>query len=330
MPVFTSTLAAVSGRLSDSVYFQLLPTLSTDSPVSQLNYFTTVTAAPLTSEPTGSFTFAQVSNLPLAFGGYSDQTAGGTTFSGGTTNAPPAQAQDFVGTPGGGKTGLTATISGTEAAIPAVNEGINGCGPGSAARSLKYLQAQTGINVTQTAQQVYDTLRDGTHMKTVIGKNGGTTGPNFLMGKQQYTTENKLPVTTSRSTSFVDAINALNTKGDVEILIDLGVNGRGQNMGGHIAFVSSIVQNLDAAGDVSGYTVKLIQSNQAGGMANNQTDTLQFDADGNLQGRGRGAQLTAFQIESVPEPASFVMLLTAVVVLLLGSRCHVGRAWRRA
>jgi hypothetical protein len=192
-----------------------------------------------------------------------------------------------------------------------VNEATNACAPGSAARSLVYLRQQTGINETNSAQTIYNSLTQS--MATTVA--GGTTVSNFMAGKQAYTTANGLPVTTTQTNSIPAAIQALRNTNDVEVMIWWGRNGGGANLGGHAAMVTGIIALTNAAGQVTGYTITYIDdATQGDGIAANNQHILQVNTNGTFAGFGAGAQLIGFQVEQappqpVPEPGGATLLI---------------------
>jgi hypothetical protein len=188
-----------------------------------------------------------------------------------------------------------------DTAIPAVNENVNGCAPGSAARSIKYL----GLDGARSAQDVYNVLY-GT-MGTTLAF--GTTRGNFQTGKNNYTDANgnPLPVTTTQvfnsPAAFQQAIDALNRGADVEIMINWG-----PGLGGHAAFVKKIIAIKTPGGAITGYVITYIDdANQADGQPGSNLHQITVNGAGmilNGQARVRStANVIGFQIEELTPPS---------------------------
>lgn len=78
--------------------------------------------------------------------------------------------------------------------VPDLAQGVNECGPTSAANSLTWLNNTYNLGLTQTTAQIRDTLKDANHMKTNPAT--GTEDPDFVAGKNKYVQENGLPIVT--------------------------------------------------------------------------------------------------------------------------------------
>ena len=282
----------------------------------------------LTSEPGTPLTTVSVS---------ADQIIAGTTTGAGNegddANAP---AGDSEGAPPGMVPGLkfgsTAEIQTAETNVPAVAEQVNGCAPGAAARSLRYLgNMYSSLNLTQSAQNIYGSLTNLMMSDTGPNSSNGTTIANFVSGKNAFIMSNGLSIaSTVVTTSFSAAINALNSTGDVEMgwyqgfVVTNLPNGSIQtnSLGGHCVFVAGItpVYTTNAPPQLLGYIVSVIDDpNQGGGSATNRMYDVCFDANGNeLTGNPniQGASLNSFRIEmvTVPEPSALFLAGTGLAL----------------
>ena len=199
-----------------------------------------------------------------------------------------------------------------ESDIEAIDEEINGCGPGGAARSLRYLAQQNLIKLNQTGPQVYNTLKTKAYMNTGLGAGGkGTTNDNFQKGKDAYSKALNLKVMTDTTATAgvlqTDIMDPMNKGADVEIVIKRGKNDKGEDQLGHIAFVSEIILTRDKkTDDVTSFKVKYIDDpRQGNGKAENEGHWLEFDVTYDnqhretivLKGWGPGATLDQFFLE---------------------------------
>lgn len=323
LPISFTSPSDLDGRLAESATFNLgilsgaynLESLGAGI----LKFGFSISSTPAPSMPVLSST-AGVQTQQVLFGGEADPGGG---YSGSSGQAIPGPAQNFVGALGGEKIDLVGKIFGKESDILAVNEEINGCAPGSVARSLKYMAAQTGIVVPGTVQDVYDILKDANHMNTSLGANGsGTDTPMIKTGKDKYVAEKGLDVKTRQVTDVEEAKKTLKQKGDVEIGIRFkGKDANGNDIfWGHRAFVTEITDLVNAAGNATGYTVKYLDDGvQGDGIASNTPHTITFNANGT----GRTAnvdRLINFQVEVVPEPGSLALLLAGLVPVAFSAR----------
>lgn len=331
VPLTYANTLQLEGLIPDGYMFDLGVASGVD--VASLSFAASIDANPISSPIT--------MGAPFAMGGATVDAAnhvmGGLTdlsdplVFGGTERNPPPKAMNTAGAASGEMIHSSGKIKGKESDVPAINEDVNGCAPGSAARSIHYLGRQfSGLAMalgTETPQQTYEKLK--MQMGTQVGKNGsGTTVPNFKVGKDRY--DAALPgaeiMTTQTGRSamdFMDAMNGLINCKDIEAMIYWGTDAAGKSMGGHAAFVSEITKIKDATtGAITGYKVNIIDDRPQGdGTANNTKTTLTFDAAGNLKGYGTGAQLIGFQIEMfVPEPAALALTLLGACGMLADGR----------
>jgi hypothetical protein len=293
-PVVFDSAGDITSDLPESYNFDLGQTDGLN--VGTLSYSINLSATPLVSEPIGTLTLASVV-------GYTE-VEGTTTDPGSEGDEAGTAAQDAVGSEGAAtaSTAGRGSIKTTTSNIASVNEAKNGCAPGAAARSIKYLGSMfPSLNITQSAQGVYGTLTN--YMQTT--KTGGTMISNFVSGKNLYFTTNNLQIApTVVTTNFAAAISALNSTGDVE----LGVSW-GPGRGGHCVFVTGVT-TLYTNGVPYRYVVNVIQDPaQGSGSTTNGTDTYTFDTSGNMLNRSAGARVNSFRIEmaTVPEPSSMAM-----------------------
>jgi hypothetical protein len=297
MPVVFNSAGDLDGDLPFTYNFNLGQT--DGIAVGSLSYSLTITAAPLTFQPSGPLTGAGVA---------------GVTKVQGTTTVPGlegGQASQFAQNTVGLVSSVIGTISSLSISngaiqtpqtnVAVVAEQLNGCAPGAAARSIKYLQTMyPSLTITQGAQQVYGTLTN--YMNSFTGpastNGGGTAVANFVAGKNLYFTTNNLQIApTVVTTNFGQVISALNSTGDVEI----GVSWAGG--GGHCVFVTGVT-TLYTNGVPYRYVVNIIQDpNQGGNSTTNETDQYVFDTNGNMLNKG-GGSLNSFRIEmsTIPEP----------------------------
>lgn len=302
--VVIPTTEDFDGRFPDTMAFNLLVRRGLHIS-SNLGYRAAVviTSAPLTSAPIVPLYLNQYS-VPV---GAEDWIWGNGPPTG--INTPP-QAQNYVAVADEQKDErFTSKIKIKEEDVEAVDEELNGCGPGATARSIKYLQKQGLINVNQNVQQVYTTLKGKDCMDTKIGAGqAGTTNANFEKGKKRYSDGRRLNITTeaTATTPFVksDVMDPMNNGADVEIVFYKGKNEKGEDLDGHIAFVSEIILTRDKkTEDVTGMQVKIIDDPvQGDDKAANRTLWLNFKGkEAKLDGWGMGAELTQFFVESVPK-----------------------------
>ena len=297
LPIFYTNPTDLDGRLPQGVWFDLGVTPGTA--VTSLNYYYTIDASPLAAMPSGSLTGASVLEFKQLLAGTTLWV--GPHFVGGGGLASPQPAMNFQGAEAGEVIGSVSSITVPETSVAAVNEDGNGCAPGSAARSVKYLgDTNANVNVPATAQQVYTGLYGA--MGTVPQ---GTYISDILPGKQAYTQANGMPIVSANTQSFHGAMETLGQGGDVELVVSWGQDADGNSLGAHATFVSEVQELVDASGNTTGYVVETIDDpTQGDGTAENSTHTLKFDANGKLlQCDGRGAATGAGLIHFMVEKA---------------------------
>jgi hypothetical protein len=220
----------------------------------------------------------------------------------------PPTAQNFVLADAPADEVVTATLKIKEDDVVVIAEEINRCGPGSAARSLKYLAAQKLIEIKQSSNEVYDTLKGKKYMDT--DPVTGTTGDNFCKGKNAYATKFKVKVqtgATATSPFIVDeVIKPMKDGAGVEISFDKGKNGD-KSLGNHLAFVSEIQLTRDPkTEDVKSFKVKILDDpKQDGKTMKNRSLWLNFKVTKKgtdpevitLDGWGKDATLNQFWVE---------------------------------
>ncbi len=307
MPLIFPSASDFDGRLPDSFNFNLgLPrgenlTLDHDFRGAVL-----ITPHPLTSMPYVPL-FLEQYVVPVT----AEDWLWGNGLAG---EVAPSTAENFVAFADDANEKTEAKIKIEETDVEAIDEEINGCGPGGAARSLRYLAKQKLITLNQTGQQVYDTLKGKAFMNTGLGVKGtGTTDANFQKGKDAYSKARNLKVVTDGTfTAAVlqtDIMNPMNQGGDVEIVFKKGKNDQGQDQLGHIAFVSQILLTSDKkTGNVTSFKVRYIDDPKQGdSKAENEAHWLEFDVTYDnqmketitLKGWGPGATLDQFFLEKV-------------------------------
>lgn len=127
--------------------------------------------------------------------------------------------------------------------MPGVNEMVDGCAPGGAARSLSWMDDLYCLNFgadCDTAQELYDILKDAMHMMT--GFPGGTNDPKIVSGIQKLIDDkmlgSKLSVQLVYNPSPTAVYDALAAGKDV-----LGLIGwTGPGGGGHVITVTGAVK----------------------------------------------------------------------------------------
>ncbi len=330
---FNDLAALGGGQMATTVEFDLGVSIGTD--VTSLNYALDLTPAPL-AVPTSPFVATDVGEAERLTGITSEMS-----LTGGGPGLRPAQ--NFRGANAGTAAIRGGSIAINETNVPAVNESLNGCAPGAAARSLAYLTQAGAIGMTQTAQQAYGALTNAMNSSTGPGSTGtgslGTNSP-FTNGKDAFVASNSLNVarTTFTNTplyqgffgtnagSFAGAISALNRTSDVEVYLDWGrtfvqtnitgpVSGTNVLYGAHMAFVVSITPNTNAAGQIVSYTLRYMDDpRQQDGSASNQVHAMTILPDGrDVRYTNSNVQLAGvvgFFIEdvttaAVPEPSLF-------------------------
>ena len=339
VPFTFASAADLADRLPDGLTFDL--GVDTGSFVPELGYALSIDAAPVPLIPSYSefYAFAFdpsvfVLDAVEVFGGLDDSLSN-PAFTGGSEQAAPPEAQNMVGAGVGQLIGAAARIVGKETDVPAIDEDVNGCAPASAARSLHYMKqfhpTLSDALGSLTPQETYDELL--WMMDTQTGERArGTRYADFESGKDPFDEIMlgggvvQTHQTGNSSSDFDDAKNAIANLGDVEVMIYYGKNGAGQSLGGHAAFVSQITKITDAAGNVTGYKVDIIDDRPQGdGIASNKKTTLIVTAAGDLQGYGTGATIKGFQIET-PEPATGWMALVGLTAIAtVGSRRRARR-----
>ncbi len=177
-----------------------------------------------------------------------------------------------------------AWISVPTADVEAVEEDLNGCAPGSCARSIAYL-GDTNDFATDSAQDIYDDIKDD--MDTDAS---GTTDDNMLAGKNKYTNREGLPICSKLVYNFGEQIDdimkELRGGADVEILISW------TGGGGHAAMITSIVKHADGS-----YTITYVDDDQTKAGAQNEEHTIKVKPDGSFD----GGQVDGFLVEVICE-----------------------------
>jgi Dockerin type I domain len=260
-------------------------------PVPFLSYVMSVTLMPLQEMPgPKGMLQATVQHQPYHVGGRAPLDGGSAGGSGlsaipltiGAFICIPPFVVDFPVSFGG--------ISVATEGLRAVDEDINGCAPGSVARSLGYMLAGMGI-FPGVCQDAYDELVD--EMDTDTGRGGtGTTDPDMLAGKEAYTAAHTLAINSDLQYGMNEIGRvkaALNNGGDVEILI--GWDGGG----GHAAMITSVI-NLASGGAIITY---VDDPDQGDGEAENEEHTIVVDGAGDFA----GGTVDGFLVETAKNPA---------------------------
>lgn len=246
--------------------------------VSRLEYLLSVTDEPLPAAPRGKLVRTSVrsedyltggtanSNLPLTIGPWVGSDAGKAFF--------------FVA--------RTGSVAVAVDKLPQVNEDVDGCAPGGVARSIKYMADAAGVKVDDV-QSIYRDLFNNMGTQSP----GGTTDPNLEAGKNKYNKDKGLGITTSLNygvgANIGTAIDTLNKKGDVEILITWA------DGSGHVAMITSIIDNGDGT-----YQITYVDDpNQGDGKPASTPTTITVKADGTFP----GGKVDGFVIETMKAPA---------------------------
>jgi len=314
-PVIFDSPADLTGNVPLTFKFDLGQADGTA--VSSLNYSFSLSASPLSLAPGGGLSAASVAAATELEGNQTDPNSEGDEAAGSIGDAIGAAAAGGLAGLAAGLTGR-GTIQTPTTNIAVVTEAENGCAPGAAARSIRYLGNMfPSLNVTQSAQQIYGTLTNLMQSDTGPGSSNGTKIANFISGKNSYFTTNGLSIApTVVTTNFGQVISALNSTGDVELGVFWGftittniITGRisTNSLGGHAVFVSGVT-TLYTNGIPYRYIVDVLQDpNQGGGSTNNEADRYTFDTNGNMLNRGGlFAGINSFRIETsmIPEPST--------------------------
>lgn len=323
LPVVVADAAAIGDLLPSNVTFDLGVTPGSMD-VTTLDYRLTFNAAPLGTLPVGGATQTiAVASVGVLLGGM-EGTLDGESFSGGTNIGAPAPAGNFVGAREGETLGEGARGDYGEgnANLPKpLSEEKMGCGPASAARSLKYLaNIHDNVRITDDIATIYGELK--TAMSTDIDGTG-TTIANFLSGKNKYTDDNDLPISTEQTIDWDKAFEAIRNKGDVEMVIAQGKKKGDDKQSAHAMFVGAIRRIVDADGKTTGYMVWVLHDKKQGdGKAEDTWGTLAFNADGTLrvdnpEDYDKLPKLKTFQIETVvPEPSAGLVVAAGLLLRL--------------
>ncbi len=297
--------SAFEGRLPDGITFNLgVP--RGDDLTGNPNYraYAIVTATPLATMPIVDISGEQyqvaVGKEQWVFGGgafIGSNTRAG--FVGEAGEVEPATAGDYLGAAPTDTKREEAKIKIKDEDVEKVKEELQGCGPGSAARSLRYLVKQGKIKVNKTAQQIYEDLKTKKYMNTDLGEKGkGTFNKPFVDGKNKYAKDNKLKVNTTERPCSVGAVALdLDNGEDFEILFSFGKNDNDKDLGGHIAFVAEIVYYENNQNAVTGYEIRVIDTKDQKDDAENRSHWFKFDKDDNLTAganKGKGGKCTLF------------------------------------
>ncbi|HEX3044766.1 MAG TPA: hypothetical protein VHY08_08415 [Bacillota bacterium] len=157
--------------------------------------------------------------------------------------------------------------------VPAVDEPVCHCVPGSITRSIQYMLSLNCWPMGDTAQMEAELAR-------LMNTNGdGTCGTylgNALSGKAQYASDHGLPISSTFITGMAiqNVIDALNSGGDVEIWLNWATGG------GHAAMIIAVVQYPDGSCDI--YYVD--DPNQGNGVAENQVHVIHVEPNGTFPG----------------------------------------------
>src|SRR5664279_143666 len=163
---------AFEGRLPDAITFNLGVPRGKDL-TGNPNYraYAFVTASPLASMPIVDISGEQyqvaVDKEEWVFGGgaFVAPTAL-ASFIGEAGRMEPATAGNYLGAAPADTKREQAKIKIKDEDVEKVKEELQGCGPGSAARSLRYLVKQGSIKFDETAQQIYEDLKTKKYMNT--------------------------------------------------------------------------------------------------------------------------------------------------------------------
>jgi hypothetical protein len=323
MPVYYNSLADLSGSLPISTSFDLGQT--DGSAVSSLDYSFTLSSTALFTEPGSSLTTVGVGSDTLTEGDQTDPNGAG--------DLADLPASDYAGAPGGATVRRGGNIATPQNNVPVVMEATNGCAPGAAARSIRYLGNMfPSLNVTQSAQGIYGTLTNymgwTTNGTSMVGTNGLETSSPFAMGKNAYFASNNLSIASTTFTggfgAFQSGISSLNATSDLEVWITYGYtlsNAPGGRIitnynGAHAAFVTGITPIYGGPGgtNIIQYNVTFINDPDQGASTNrgNELDSMVVFPGGITTQYGptvMNAGIFGFFVETatVPEPSSITM-----------------------
>ncbi len=303
------TQAELDGRLPESTMFGI--DVSPGLNVTELYHTTEISSTLMTSAPGPAATgYPNVGDCNFLIGGLDDEDGEG--YFGGTGKKKITKKKK--------ENQKTAKKKAKKKKVPIrnVKEDPNGCGPGSATRSLFYLADTDGrLTLADSVQDVYDDLFD--EMETTLAK--GTKKAKMKSGLESYITKKSLPVVTKQQSDFTDILKKLGDGHDVEILVYWGEEG-GEKLGGHVAHVVEIIELMDDLGEFAGYQVTIVDDgDQDDATASSVQHVLYFDEFDNLEYFGDNAKLIGFQIDEViPEPSTFILLVMGSLGLLARAR----------
>lgn len=256
--------------------------------VSRLSYVLSITEEPLASAPAGSPVRTAVGLESYRVGGLID--GGGAVL--------PLRIGPWQGIKAGkdlvnGQVEDVAWVDIPVADIEEVSEAPEHCAPGAVARSIKYMLDSAGVAYPDSAQEIYNDLKND--MGTT--EENGTSADGIVNGKAKYAGDNDLDIDTTLPLGIGgidDAMDTLNNGGDVEILIRWK-NANGEDTGGHVGMIVSIVDNGDGTFQIT----YIDDPDQTDGQAKNEQHTITVDANGNFP----GGRVYGLLIETLNPPA---------------------------
>ena len=294
----------LDGRLEDGMFFDLGTGVG---PVTSVGYEYGFSPIALDAPSFGFVGSSVVEQSDLLFGGGSVEGE----FDGGTGKELPSKSEGFKGASSAVASQKTTRIKIKENETVPMDEEKNHCGPGSIAKSLKYLEkSDDRIKLgSLSAQQIYDDLKG--RMGTTTEK--GTYLDKWQKGKAEFVKEKKLPIETEYTTDIEKVAKCLGDGADIELFVY-----QGDGWGGHFTFVSEIVRQYDKDGKLIGYSVKTLNDlKQGDGKSGNDSITYQFDSTGKCTSHGKNAKLYGFLVEKpVPEPATLFGLAVGAAALI--------------
>ena len=284
--------SAFDGRLPDSMTFNLgVPRGDDLSGSTTYRADVIVTALPLTDMPVVNISDNKyaitVGKVEWVFGGGAlADTNVSDSFFGEAGRVAPATAVNYVSAVVKDNEHILPTqgmIKLAEDKIAKVQEELQGCGPGSAARSFRYLADTKVIMFDKTAQEIYAALKVREYMNTSLGAAGtGTLGNVYAGAQNRYAEGNGLKLEDGEGSCSADLAAGFLKDGDVEqIFFSFGVDNDGKDLGGHFAFVAAVA--YEPSDTAKGFEVNVIDTmDQKADSPTADAHWYTFDKDGKL------------------------------------------------
>jgi len=305
----------LNDRLPVGVWFSL--GVPSGTPVNAIDYVIVISPGPLSAPPMGPARLGiPVDQADILIGG-AEAAAGANPPAGGNSGLyRPGPATNYNGAPPGTVFfSKPAAIRVGEKQIEGVAEEVDGCGPGSIARSLKYLDAiNPTITLALDAQGIYEILKGAGYI-SAGGPRGTATTKEITDGKKKFVKEKRksreiggnIDTDVEKVDDIEeDVIPALAAGADVELIVQWPLRPGQDKALQHIAFVSKITPKRNAEGELIGFDVEIIDDGKQGDAdGTNKKTTLSFDKNGNMlgpDGQPNGGKAVEFVVEKYQPP----------------------------